>query len=94
MGFAWLLRETLRAGEGDAPGRALVEALVLPVFYARVRDIPEAAQEVLLRDVREDGSIPHRQQIEAAASAKGLTVQSPRPAGPLARLAAWAAGRG
>ena len=79
MGFGWTLRQSLIESLGDpGKGAALAEALVIPVFLAGVRDIPSAMQQVLLRDVGEDGKAAHQKQIVAAAKAHGINLKMPR----------------
>lgn len=79
MGFGWKLRESLLAAAADpARGAALAEALVIPVLLASVRDIPSAIQQVLIRDIGEDGKAKHLKEIQAAAAAHGIKVTMPK----------------
>jgi len=87
-GFAYKLRMALIAsfeaaglgGEQAAEkGAALASALVIPVFFANVRDIPAAIEAVLMRDVNADGIAPHFKEIAAAAAAHGIELTAPKP---------------
>ena len=84
-GFAWKLRKSLIAQLGQAAGAAMAEALVLPVIYAKARDIPKAMAQVMLNDMDKDGHMPHEALIRATAQAHGITLK-PAPG----RLADWA----
>lgn len=88
MGFAWKLRgkliESFRASglskaDAERRGAALAQALVVPVLFANVRDIPAAIEAVLMRDVGDDGRAAHFKEIQAAARAHGIEVKEPRP---------------
>ncbi|MFA6030197.1 MAG: hypothetical protein WC969_10110 [Elusimicrobiota bacterium] len=83
MGFAWKLRAGMVAAMGEAQGAALATALVIPAILASARDIPQAIQNILMRDVNADGVAPHFDLIAAAAKAHGLTLKKPGSAGPL-----------
>lgn len=76
-GFAWKLHKALRAALGEAEGAAVATALVLPVLFADVRDIPSAIQQVLLRDIDADGNSKHFEYIRDAAAAHNITVRMP-----------------
>jgi hypothetical protein len=56
MGFAWLVREGLRAKYGDEDGEALARALVLPSLPSNAADILTAVREVFLRN-DDDGDL-------------------------------------
>lgn len=83
MGFAWKLRAGMIAAMGEAQGAALATALVIPAILASARDIPQAIQNILMRDVDANGVAPHFDLIAAAAKAHGLTLKKPGSAGPL-----------
>lgn len=80
MGFGWKLRQGLIDSVGDAAKAvALAEALVIPaIFLAGTKDIPSALQQVLLRDIGEDGKAQHLKEIQAAAKAHGINVSMPK----------------
>jgi len=88
MGFAWKLRKSLIASmeaagvateQAAKDGQALAEALIVPVIFANVRDIPKAIEAVLLRDVDETGRAKHFKEIDAAAKAHGIVLKEPTP---------------
>jgi len=78
MGFGWKLRKALIASLGAAQGAALATALIVPTMLVRSKDIPAAIQAVVLRDVDQNGELPHYAQIAAAAKAHGITVRKPK----------------
>ncbi len=87
-GFAWKLRKALIASfeaagltewEATKRGTDLAAALVIPVLFANARNIPQAIEAVLMRDVGEDGRAAHFKEIQAAAAAHGIELKEPRP---------------
>ena len=76
-GFAWKLRKALIAKLGEKQGAALAEALVVPILFANVRNVPAAIEAVLMRAVGEDGKVEHFEEIRAAAAAHGISVTRP-----------------
>ncbi|MFA6092046.1 MAG: hypothetical protein WCU88_04855 [Elusimicrobiota bacterium] len=77
MGFSWKLRKAFIAAMGEAQGAALASALILPVIFSGAQDIPDAIEAVLMRDIGQDGTAQHFQQIAAAAKIHGFTLLEP-----------------
>lgn len=75
MGFAWQLREALRASLGTAAAVALTDDIVLTSIVADATTRPDAVREVFIAD-DDDGNllngVPHYAQLSAAAIAKAL----------------------
>jgi hypothetical protein len=89
MGFSWLVRKALNAAQGQT-GISIAEHLIIPVYYAKARDIPQAIHEVMLRDVDSDGKIPHLKILQDAAKKHGIDLKPPKGVGPVAALASFA----
>ncbi|MBM4059999.1 MAG: hypothetical protein FJ265_02735 [Planctomycetes bacterium] len=75
MGFAWRLRENLRASVGTASAIAISDDIVLGSIVADANDQQQAVVEVFVAD-DDDGilanGVPHYAELSAAAIAKGL----------------------
>ncbi|MBI5244870.1 MAG: hypothetical protein HY922_14465 [Elusimicrobia bacterium] len=78
MGFGWKLRKALIASLGAAQGAVLATALIIPTMLARSKDIPAAIQAVVMRDLDQNGELPHYSELAAAAKAHGITVHKPK----------------
>jgi hypothetical protein len=81
MGFGWKLRKNLVRSFGEAEGAALAEALIMPILFANVRSIPAAIEAVLMRDVGEDGTAQHFEEIAEAAASHGIELTRPSAGG-------------
>jgi hypothetical protein len=75
MGFAWRLRENLRAAFGTPQAIAITQDIVVGTIVADATDQPGAVREVFLADDNDgnlNNGVPHYAQLSAAAIAKNL----------------------
>lgn len=83
MGFAWQVRQNLRAAVGTAEAVRVSNAIVLGSIVANARNQADAVTEVFLAD-DDDGNVwngvPHFAALSAAAQAKGLPYPHPQVA--------------
>ena len=75
MGFAWRLRENLRAALGTQQAIAISNDIVIGSIVANAVEQPGAVTQVFLADDNDgnlNNGVPHYSQLSAAATAKNL----------------------